>query len=156
MGSGVGSGWDPVGSGVKKWDPGGFKGVFFRRKRWDPIRPAQGFIILKAGTHLWQLALSAPWRLLCNFFVEFYQPSGKNFLIFPSLVSDFCENPNERQTRSCLSQTGAGFLFHLDSPSWPVPPLPAPPASRKQHARKLTMTWMWTACADAFPIASKS
>ena len=120
MGSGVGSGWDPVGSGVKKWDPGGFRGVFFRRKRWDPIRPAQGFIILKAGTHLWQLALSAPWRLFCNFFVEFYQPSGKNFLIFPSLVSDFCENPNERQTRSCLSQTGAGFLFHLDSPSWPV------------------------------------
>ena len=43
VGSGVGSGWDPVGSGVKKWDPGGFRGVVFRRKGWDPIPPASGF-----------------------------------------------------------------------------------------------------------------
>ena len=101
----------------------GFQRGVFSKKRVGSNPPSSGFYNIKGRNTPLAARAFRPLASFCNFFVEFYQPSGKNFLIFPSLVSDFCENPNERQTRSCLSQTGAGFLFHLDPPSWPVPPL---------------------------------
>ena len=120
MGSGVGSGWDPGGIRGPKVGSGGFQRGGFSKKRVGSDPPSFKFYNIKKAEHIF----GSPRFPSLGMFLHFV------CRILPALWSDFCENPTERKTRSCLSQTGAGFLFRLDPPSWPVPPLPAPPASR--------------------------
>ena len=105
VGSGVGSGWDPgpksgirapkVGSTPKNPGPPPIK-------KWDPAVPTGGFIILKGGSE--RKGASRTHGAL-----EFYAACAFVF-------NKKSPKPNESTSRSCLSQTGAGFCFHLTAP----------------------------------------
>ena len=108
----------------------GFRGVYFPCKTRDPVQPTQAFIILKAanvrsGGHLSKI-LQAPWNRFRDIpahsspaFRPRWPPNSSKdpfvFLLPCHLMAEKRQNRSERGTRACLSQSGAGSLFHFSS-----------------------------------------